>query len=235
MEIQGTEAAEKYLALSMMQNVLKSSLGDGMEFEIVYQAILNQMEVDNKSASGTSTNNINYTGGQVLKDIPLSILDSSSYYNSQLIGFNSENSLNASTGNEYMDKIYEAVNKYSKEYDLDPKLVLAIIKTESNFDSTVVSSAGARGLMQLMPENCEALGVNDSFDVNQNIEAGVKLLREYINMYNGNVEMGLMAYNAGPGTIQRRGVSSVEELYKMPKETQNYVPKVMNYYKNGIS
>ena len=235
MEIQSTEGVKKYLALSMMQNVLKSSLGDGMEFEIVYQAILNQMETSNTLASSTGSNNITYAGGQVLEDIPLRIFGSTSYYNSQLIGFNNESSLNTSTGDKYMDKIYETVNKYSKEYDVDPKLVLAIIKTESNFDSTVVSSAGARGLMQLMPENCEAAGLTDSFDIDQNIRAGVKLLKDYINMYNGDIEMALMAYNAGPGTIQRRGVSSVEDLYKMPKETQNYVPKVMNYYRNGIN
>ena len=66
----------------------------------------------------------------------------------------------------------------------------------------------------------------------QNIEGGTKQLKKYLKMYNGNIEMSLMAYNAGQGTVARRGVTSVNDLYKMPKETQNYVKKVMATYKS---
>ena len=133
-----------------------------------------------------------------------------------------------------MSKIYDAVNKYSKQYGVDSKLVLSIIKTESNFDSTAVSSAGAQGLMQLMPENSKANGVSNPFNIDQNIKGGIEQLKGYLDSYGGDVQMALMAYNGGPGTMQRRGVTSDSDLYKMPEETQNYIPKVMNYYKNGI-
>ena len=78
------------------------------------------------------------------------------------------------------------------------------------------------------------VGITDEYDVDQNINGGTKLFKEYLDQYDGNTEMALMAYNGGPGTMQKRGVSSAADLYKMPKETQNYVPKVMGYYRNGV-
>ena len=129
------------------------------------------------------------------------------------------------------ERIENAVEVYSNQYGVDSNLVKAIIKVESDFDPNVVSSAGAKGLMQLMPENCEALGVEDPFNIEQNIEGGVKHIKEYIDRYDGDVEMALMAYNGGPTRMMNRGVTSVEDIYKMPKETQNYVPKVMSYYR----
>ena len=129
------------------------------------------------------------------------------------------------------ERIENAVQLYSNKYGVDSNLVKAIIKTESNFDPNVVSSAGAKGLMQLMPENCRDLGVEDPFNIEQNIEGGVKHIKEYIDRYNGDVEMALMAYNGGPTRMMNRGVKSMADIYKMPKETQNYVPKVMSYYR----
>ena len=129
------------------------------------------------------------------------------------------------------ERIENAVQLYSNKYGVDSNLVKAIIKTESNFDPNVVSSAGAKGLMQLMPENCRDSGVEDPFNIEQNIEGGVKHIKEYIDRYNGDVEMALMAYNGGPTRMMNRGVKSMADIYKMPKETQNYVPKVMSYYR----
>lgn len=128
-------------------------------------------------------------------------------------------------------QIEDAVKKASKKYGLDENLIKAVIKTESNFNPRVVSSAGAKGLMQIMPANFNHLGVTNPFDIYQNVDAGTKLLKEYINKYNGDVEMGLMAYNGGPTRMKKRGVTSIEHIYKMPKETQNYVKKVMKYYR----
>lgn len=107
-------------------------------------------------------------------------------------------------------------------------LILAIIKQESNFNPNAESGVGAKGLMQLMAFNSEAYGVKNPFDIDENINAGVKHIKSYLDKYNGNVEMALMAYNAGPGTMARRGVNSPSDLYKMPEETQNYVPKIMS-------
>lgn len=94
-----------------------------------------------------------------------------------------------------------------------------------------MSPVGAKGLMQLMPENCRDLGVSDPFNIEQNIDGGVRHIKEYLDRYKGNMEMALMAYNGGPTRMMNRGVRSINDLYKMPKETQNYVPKVMSYYR----
>ncbi|HGL4095986.1 lytic transglycosylase domain-containing protein [Clostridioides difficile] len=128
-------------------------------------------------------------------------------------------------------RIENAIEQASKKYNVDSNLIKAIIKVESDFNPNTVSSAGAKGLMQLMPENCRDLGVTDPFNIEQNIDAGTRHIKEYIDMFGGSIEMGLMAYNGGPGRMKSRGVESISDLYKMPKETQNYIPKVMKYYR----
>lgn len=158
-----------------------------------------------------------------------------STYNSSVLSSGStsiNNYITADVSNLTVDeRIENAVELYSNQHGVDSNLVKAIIKVESNFDPNVVSSAGAKGLMQLMPENCKALGVEDPFNIEQNIEGGVKHIKEYIDRYDGDIEMALMAYNGGPTRMMNRGVTSIDDIYKMPKETQNYVPKVMSYYR----
>lgn len=142
------------------------------------------------------------------------------------------NKIQSSSGDKDINtRIDNAISTASKKYGVDEKLIRAIIKVESNFNPKVVSSAGAKGLMQLMPENCRDLGVKDPFNIEQNIDGGTRHIKEYIDKYKGNVEMALMAYNGGPTRMARRGVKSINDIYKMPKETQKYVPKVMKYYK----
>ncbi len=128
-------------------------------------------------------------------------------------------------------RIENAVEQASKKYNVDANLIKAIIKVESDFNPNTVSSAGAKGLMQLMPENCRDLGVTNPFNIEQNIDAGTRHIKEYIDMFGGSIEMGLMSYNGGPGRMRSRGVESISDLYKMPKETQNYIPKVIKYYR----
>ena len=136
-----------------------------------------------------------------------------------------------SSSQDNNQRIESAVAMASKKYGVDADLIKAIIKVESNFNPKVVSSAGAKGLMQLMPENCRDLGVKDPFNIEENIDGGTRHIKEYLDKYNGDVEMALMAYNGGPSRMARRGVTSVSQIYKMPKETQNYVPKVMKHYR----
>lgn len=124
-----------------------------------------------------------------------------------------------------------AITKSSKKYGVDENLIRSIIKVESNFNPNCISSAGAKGLMQLMPENCKEYGVKDPFNIEENIDGGTRHIKDYLNKYNGDVQMALMAYNGGPTRMARRGVESIDDIYKMPKETQNYVPKVMKYYR----
>lgn len=169
-----------------------------------------------------------YAAGQRLEDIPLII-------NNKYAGYGkSSNPLLSDRTDVDLQKIYSAVNTAAKNYGVDSNLLLAIIKQESDFDVNSTSGCGAAGLMQIMPENFSHLGITDGYDVDQNINGGTKLLKEYLDQYDGNKEMALMAYNGGPGTMQRRGVKSASDLYKMPQETQNYVPKVMGYYENGV-
>jgi len=108
------------------------------------------------------------------------------------------------------------------KYDVDPALVKGLIKAESNFDADAISPAGAKGLMQLMDATAASLGVTDSLDPVQNIEAGVRYLDAMLERYD-DVQLALAAYNAGPGAVDRaRAVPDIEE-------TQIYVPRVLAY------
>lgn len=187
----------------------------------------------NVANSVVTTNNVNRSiqqcaAGQNLEDIPMVL--NNKYVN--LTG--KSRSILSDRSDADMQKIYNAVNAASEKYGVDSNLILSIIKQESDFDPYSTSSAGASGLMQIMPGNFASVGITDQYDIEQNINGGTKLFKEYLDQYNGNTKMALMAYNGGPGTMQRRGVSSASDLYKMPEETQNYVPKVMGYYENGI-
>ena len=137
-------------------------------------------------------------------------------------------------GGSDAQRINNAIEAASLKYGVDKQLIRAIIKAESNFNPDVISHAGAQGVMQIMPANFKMLGITDGHNIEQNINGGVKLLKKYLDMKGGNIELALMAYNGGPGTMQRRGVKLPADLYKMPKETQNYVPKVLKFYNNKV-
>lgn len=127
-----------------------------------------------------------------------------------------------STDNGSFDTLIKSI---SSEYNVDPRLVSAVVQAESNFNPQAESAAGAQGLMQLMPATASDLGVSNSFDPAQNLEGGVKYLRNMLDRYDGNVSLALAAYNAGPGTVSKYG--------GIPPyaETQAYVTRVLGYYK----
>jgi soluble lytic murein transglycosylase-like protein len=110
-------------------------------------------------------------------------------------------------------------------YQIPEALVRAVIKVESNFDPRAVSHANARGLMQLIPPTAERMMVTDIFDPRQNIFGGVRYLRVLANLFNGNLELTIAAYNAGENAVIRHG-----GIPPYP-ETQDYVVKVLTHYR----
>lgn len=144
---------------------------------------------------------------------------------------NSNKLTSTSKNKDVNAQIENAIAISSKKYGVDENLIRSIIKVESDFNPKCTSKAGAKGLMQLMPENCRDLGVKNPYDIYENIDGGTRHIKEYLDKYNGDTKMALMAYNGGPTRMRKRGVNSPEDIYLMPKETQNYVPKVMKYYK----
>jgi len=121
--------------------------------------------------------------------------------------------------------IDEIVSRASRRYNVEPGLIKAVIKAESNFNPSAVSSAGARGLMQLMPGTAKDLGVTDSFNPEQNVMAGTRYLRQMLDRYDGNMDSALAAYNWGPGNVDRKGDF-------LPRETRAYLAKVKSIYSN---
>lgn len=121
------------------------------------------------------------------------------------------------------EKRYDSVIKtLCRKYDVDAALVKAVIKTESDFDPFAVSSKGAQGLMQLMPETARDLQVANPFDPHQNLQGGISYLRQMLDIFKGDTRLALAAYNAGFNTVINCG-------WRIPniRETREYVQKVL--------
>jgi len=123
--------------------------------------------------------------------------------------------------------IDKAIEDAAAKHNVDPNLVRALVKVESNFNPTAVSRKGAMGLMQLMPATARELNVSNPFDPAQNVDAGVRHLKGLLQNFNGDVSLSLAAYNAGQGAVQRnRGVPPYAE-------TRNYVRRITTLYGGG--
>ena len=122
-----------------------------------------------------------------------------------------------------MQAINAEIEAAAMRNNLDPNLVRAVVRAESSYRPDAISSAGAMGLMQLMPATAASLGVVNPFDIRQNIDGGTRYLRRMLDLFDNNLELALAAYNAGQGSVRRHG--------GIPPfaETQTFVPRVLGF------
>ncbi len=131
------------------------------------------------------------------------------------------NNWNAAGRSETLEPIIATA---SRDYSVDPNIVRAVIKVESNYNERAVSPKGALGLMQLMPSTAREMGVTDAFDPSQNINGGVRYLSELLGIFGGDLPLALAAYNAGPARVL--GTNRIPAI----PETRSYVERVLGLY-----
>jgi len=125
---------------------------------------------------------------------------------------------------EGQDKgLEQLISHFAEQFQLDEALIRAVIKVESDFNPQVVSSKGAQGLMQLMPETANEVGISNPFDPSESIYGGSRYLRQMLDSFDRNLDFALAAYNAGPSMVRKYGGIPPYE------ETQNYVRRVKYY------
>ena len=125
---------------------------------------------------------------------------------------------------EYLASI---INAASQKYGVDPNLIAAMAFRESAFKSNAVSSRGAQGIMQLMPRTAKSLGVKDAFDAQESVFGGTKYLKSLLDRFNGNVDVALAAYNAGPELVAKVGPAATQEAVA-------YVAAIKSYYQTAL-
>ncbi len=122
--------------------------------------------------------------------------------------------------------VQQLIVQTAQRYGVDPALALAVAKAESNFDPNALSPKGAMGVMQLMPQTAKSLGVTNPFDPQQNIDGGIRYLRQLIEQFGGNISLAVAAYNAGPTAVRRyNGVPPYPE-------TQTFLRRVLSYWQS---
>ena len=138
-------------------------------------------------------------------------------------------SLQEQVGTNDHQKIKNSILKAAQKYDLPVNLIKGVIRAESNFQVKAVSHAGAQGLMQLMPDTARELGVNNPFNIEENIDGGSRYLRKMLDSFGGDLKLALAAYNAGPEAVIKYGG-------KVPpyRETQQYVKRVLRFTRQTV-
>lgn len=228
----------------MQMQMLQSLSGDSDSTSVAFQSLLDNM-AENESAapevnnSALTTSNITAKyEGMDLEKLPM-MINGRAYYNNL---YNTDSVLNTlgknvnivdnsgSVSKDLMTRIDNAAEKASAKYGVDKDLIMAIINHESAYKPNVTSSIGAQGLMQILPSNFANLGITDGYNIEQNVDGGAKLLRKCMDLYNGDEKMGLIAYAGGCGVMEKRGVHSYSDLYKMPDEAKKAVPEILAMY-----
>ncbi len=216
MKIDDNKRIEQFYQMQLMTQMFKETMGDSPAFEMVMQSLTEAMmdssgniDFSNLGLSEDQTQSLGY-GGQ--ERVTAAIKDISSSMESNDL------------------RIEEAVEKASKKYGIDKELINTIIYHESRFKPNVTSSAGAMGLMQLMPGTAKAMGVENPYDIEDNVMGGTKLLKTLLDTYGNSKELALAGYSAGTGTVEKLGVKSKEDVHKLPYESREFIQYVMKNY-----
>ena len=221
-----TQAMQRYAQIANKVNNLTASNEPQNPLDALYpntQVNNNNPSFEKVLQSATKSN-----FGTLLLDPRLKNVDAQIIKQSPQISLtnalNEAEAIQANTQPTSKSQILNVVSQISKKHGVDEKLVQALIKQESGFNPNAKSKAGAMGLMQLMPSTAKSLGVNNPYNIVQNVEGGVKYLKSMLDKYNGNMILALAAYNAGPGAVDKYdGVPPY-------KETQNYVKNILANY-----
>lgn len=215
MEVNSSKKAEQFMQFQLLTEMFKEAAGDNPSFQLMMEGLLQSVT--------DSQGNLDFSR-LGLEQMDLDKLG----YSAQERITNVYNDVSSSvkSGNSSID---QAVEKASRKYGIGKDLIMAVIKQESSFDPYSVSKAGAEGLMQLMPGTAKDLGVKNSFNIEENVDGGTRYLRDMLDIYNNSKQLALAAYNAGPGTLKRKGVDTVDEISNLSSETRDYVQKVMKY------
>ena len=153
------------------------------------------------------------------------IVDNSYFKASSLSGYIVGDSNQMFSSNAFNESFDTHIIKACNKYDVDPYLVKAVIRAESNFDPSAVSPKNAKGLMQITPPTANDYEVRDILDPTSNIEGGVRILKHLIDYFDGNVELALAGYNAGKYAV----IKYDNQIPPYP-ETQQYVARVLSFY-----
>ncbi|KON68174.1 lytic transglycosylase [Peribacillus butanolivorans] len=206
-----------FIELLSIQKFTTGDITNTNSSQSIFQDMLSEL-VSSDTLKGTSQ-----SLGSLLSNVETeakSILQSTNLTSINPLKTTNTSHKTSETVTNYDDIIRQAATLYN----LPEKLIKSVIKQESNFNPKATSYACAAGLMQLMPATARSLGVDDITDPEQNIMGGSKYLSQMLTRYNGDIQVALAAYNAGPGNVDKyNGIPPF-------KETQNYVQKVFTTF-----